>query len=222
LLFDGLAIGLWIQAGGVGEGVGRLAGSFLIKDTLYCIDDVGAVFGCLLVGLSLTICDHGRYFSEFRLCGHFRSLDAVDLFVAFLGQLAQLGLEAFGIVVRGVIRVLLGAILDGYSAGVVFALVKLVAHIIGGSAFLLGEWTGAGSAQVVRKVVVAGFDAAAVIRTGVHGHHRGIIGPLMPYKQWRPFAVRQTAHLHNRSIVPVTSSPVRSAESSSDWLASVM
>jgi hypothetical protein len=131
-------------------------------------------------------------------------------------------LEAFGIVVRGVIRVFLRAILCGHSAGVVFTLMEFCTHIVGGSALLLGEWTSAGGAQVVRKIMVSGFDAAAIIRTGAHGCHRGIVRPLVPDKQRRPFAVRKTAHLHNRSIVPVTSSPDRNEGSSSESLALFM
>ncbi|MDI3313415.1 MAG: hypothetical protein QJR12_03725 [Mycobacterium sp.] len=64
----------------------------------------------------------------------------------------------------------------------VLTLVKLLAHIVGGPALLVGERTGTGGEQVVRKIVVSGFDGAAIIRTDVHGRHRCVVRPLMTDK----------------------------------------
>ncbi|MBS4728352.1 hypothetical protein MSM1_08340 [Mycobacterium sp. SM1] len=104
----------------------------------------------------------------------------------------------------------------------VLTLVKLLAHIVGGSAQLPGEHPCAGGEQVVRKIVVSSFDAPAIIRAGIHGRHRCVVWPLMTDKQQRPFALGEIAHLHNRSIAAVTSSLVRSGKSISDWLTSAM
>ncbi|MDI3313414.1 MAG: hypothetical protein QJR12_03720 [Mycobacterium sp.] len=86
MLLDGLFVGLWIQAAGVAELVGRLASSLLIEDTLCGVDYVGAILGCALVGLPLTVGDHADNFAEFGRCGLFRLLDVVDLLIALPRQ----------------------------------------------------------------------------------------------------------------------------------------
>ncbi|WAC93700.1 hypothetical protein [Mycobacterium sp. Aquia_213] len=129
---------------------------------MHRVKDVPGVFRCSDVGkrpILLYCGDDLGHFGFHRLFGVFYLFDSL---IAFCGNIGQVVLEADHTVVGAAVGVLLGAVLLSNLSRLIFALTVSIAKIVGCMPPLVGEGTGLGMTQRIRKIRKPCLDTSPI------------------------------------------------------------
>jgi hypothetical protein len=141
-----------IKAVGLCELARRLPSSLRIKDPLHRVEHVAAIFRRGKVGQRSMLVYCGHNLRNLGFHGLFGVLDLFDLFIALLGQIRQIVLEAHHAVVGAAIGALLDTVLFSNPPRLILTLPENIAEIVSRIALLFGERTRLRVAQHAREI----------------------------------------------------------------------